>query len=858
MKKMILGLMMLALLSISVFGLGGSGTEIDPYQITTCADLQDLTSAQIGEYYELMNDIDCSAGHTTIPTFYSTLDGNDYAIIDLNNPLFDTLSVDSVVKNLELKDVYISLNKDKLGSLANEMNGNAIIDNIRVTGTLRNTQLYKTQQGGIIGSMSGGQATNLFFNGSLLFGSRSRYTGGIFGVVSGSSTIVENVESHGIIRSGGYVGGIVGYTRYSTIKNTESNMDIQYYSAYSQTVGGIVGYIRDGRVENSHFRGDVVGSYEVGGIVGRSYNSHVSDCSVIGSTIRATYSSVGGITGYQLRKGSMTNSFVSAQIIGSSKRGMVIGQFRDTFTFDNVFWNSDLQTTPNPCGSGVCDLTEILPKTELELKTESTFVDYDLVDTWYMKGGNFPELRTIPSFVLPYSLEVEITSPNNNTIDNSTPLIEFMVTDSDSLTADCDLYVNGELAMNNPTVDLDVSSSFDYTMNDGLQTFYIECSADSMTANSGVYSIFLDQTYPFIQSLSPLMFNSTVFEDYEMSIAGIVEDYNLSNITVTVWDYDDVEYYLNETTSFADPTYHDYNWLFDTTPTDNGEWSMQIYADDWLSNVNNLWIDFTVDNCVPEWNPEAWTSCDENTFLQTRTHYDINNCEIDWEKPSDEERGCGVSTFWEEYCLIDLEQVEDPTNISGACVGSEHGYIKWLGNINIVGYNLDENINIEEGFVALNKDNLHSSLNTPAEVSFSLVQKFWWELEDFFNDESPQLDLCEKFKLYWTEDYYGNSKDLLSELSDDKIDLMANTNDIGDDCKDNDKCESLTCTDNVLTFQANSFSGWLIDVDGLWDEYDLAPALYDTIMRFILSVSAFVTLALFVLISVWGYGKIKK
>jgi len=395
-------------------------------------------------------------------------------------------------------------------------------------------------------------------------------------------------------------------------------------------------------------------------------------------------------------------------------------------------------------------------------------------------------------------------------------------------------------------------------MNDGLQTFYIECSADGVVGNSGVYSIFLDQTFPFIQSLSPLIFNTTIFEDYEMSIAGIVEDYNLSNISITVFDFNDDLYYINEESSFDNPSYYSYDFLFDTLPTDNGEWSLHIYADDWLNNVNNLWIDFTVDNCVPDWIPQMWTSCNENTFLQTRNYVDNNMCGIVYEQPIEEERGCSVSTFISLYCEVDLEQVADPSNISEACVGSENGYIKWLGNINIVGYNLDENINIEQGYVALNKDYLHESINTPAEVSFSLIQKFWWEEEDFFNEGSPQLDLCEKFKLYWTEDYYGNSKDLLSELSDNKVELMANENDLDDDCKDNEKCESLTCEDNILTFQANSFSGWLIDIDGYWDEYDLAPALYDTLMKILLSFSAFITLAIFVVFGVWGYNKVRE
>ena len=94
----------------AAFSGAGSGTEADPYIVTTPAQLQEINN-DLDAYYQLGNDIDLTSFTTPIGSssspFKGTLDGNGYSMYNINTPLFyhDTASF----INLELYDISISV-----------------------------------------------------------------------------------------------------------------------------------------------------------------------------------------------------------------------------------------------------------------------------------------------------------------------------------------------------------------------------------------------------------------------------------------------------------------------------------------------------------------------------------------------------------------------------------------------------------------------------------------------------------------------------------------------------------------------------------------------------------------------------
>lgn len=98
--KFVLFVFAIIMMSMSSFAFSsGSGTQLDPYIVDTCADLQSLNSFTTS-YAKLGSDIDCSGYSYTQYNYNSHLDGNGKNIIGLNKPMFNQLQSGGEVKIL--------------------------------------------------------------------------------------------------------------------------------------------------------------------------------------------------------------------------------------------------------------------------------------------------------------------------------------------------------------------------------------------------------------------------------------------------------------------------------------------------------------------------------------------------------------------------------------------------------------------------------------------------------------------------------------------------------------------------------------------------------------------------------------
>lgn len=206
----------------------GAGTTGDPYQITTCVQLQEMNDGLFA-YYKLMNNVDCDAathvggalwndgaGFTHIGSinsrFAGDFNGNSKVINGIFiNPsmqgnysgLFAFLDSGSHVYNVGVENIEITTSSgiNGIGGLAGVSEG--IITNCYTTGIISTNG---THIGGLIGTVNGGSVTNSY--SMVTLNTTGNYVGGLEGYGGGSIT---NSYSTGTVNaSGQYVGGLVG------------------------------------------------------------------------------------------------------------------------------------------------------------------------------------------------------------------------------------------------------------------------------------------------------------------------------------------------------------------------------------------------------------------------------------------------------------------------------------------------------------------------------------------------------------------------------------------------------------------------------------------------------------------------
>ena len=239
---------------------GGSGTAADPYQITTGGQL-----LLIKDYYDknfvLAANIDLNNKNwLPIPDFTGTLDGAGYTIRNLQvsrtddgQRLFANISGNAVVKNLNIKGVYIKAGStDYIGALAGVINGKSIlIENINVILTENSLILGNDAVGGVVGA----------------YRNRGGYEAKF------TNCHVESVSTDYTIKGNSAVGGICGYAKNETsgytvrIENSTAKVSV-YGGDYT---GGILGQTytyNDFQIASCGFNGKISGGNHVGGIAG--------------------------------------------------------------------------------------------------------------------------------------------------------------------------------------------------------------------------------------------------------------------------------------------------------------------------------------------------------------------------------------------------------------------------------------------------------------------------------------------------------------------------------------------------------------------------------------------------------------
>jgi uncharacterized repeat protein (TIGR02543 family) len=269
----------------------GTGTENDPYQISTGEELDTVRNyLNSGLYYKLTADINLSSyGQRWLPIgdsinwFEGHMDGNGHKITDLtiNKP----------------DDTYIGL----FGYIGYDASvSNMILENVNVTG--------RQDVGGLAGRNLGGEISNSYVTGSV--SGKASNVGGLIGYNYYDGTVSNSFATANVTGSGSNIGGLIG-NNYGTISYS--------YAAGNVTATGI--------------------GTNIGGLIGN--NNGTNSYGYATGSVTGTGSKVGGLIGNN--NGTVSYGFYDSSTTGQSDTGKGVGQTTTAMkmqsTYENQSWN---------------------------------------------------------------------------------------------------------------------------------------------------------------------------------------------------------------------------------------------------------------------------------------------------------------------------------------------------------------------------------------------------------------------------------------------------------------------------------------------------------------------------------------
>ncbi len=384
---------------------GGSGTEADPWQITTAAHLDNVRN-YLGywnppKYFKLMNDIDLS-GYDPYELGYVSWQpiGNSSSsfrgVFDGDGHVITNLTIDP-----ETPWDYQGL----FGHVTSSMGIGGTIKNLGLeSGSITGTNKI----GALVGYLSDGNVINCYSNCSVTGESN---VGGLIGL-SSSSTITGNYAT-GTVFAWTEVGGLIGYAYgYDNITLNYATGNVYGWSS----VGGLIGLMENSStVQKNYAIGNVqtysssVGNEYFGGFVGRIWGPYgliaLEDNYASGNVTGVPGSSqyIGGFIG-QNYQGSLTNCYSTGTVSGNSDVGGFCGgeTVGGNYNVSSCYWDTQTSVQESSVsGTG---------KTTTQMKTASTFSGWNFSTVWSIVSGgrSYPYLTNIvqdppPGYVLAFS-----------------------------------------------------------------------------------------------------------------------------------------------------------------------------------------------------------------------------------------------------------------------------------------------------------------------------------------------------------------------------------------------------------------------------------------------------------------------
>lgn len=386
----------------TIDSLKGSGTESDPYILTSAQDMvqmRTLISNGVTTYFKLGYDIDMTPVQNWVPvntdpdfTGVIHFDGNNKTIRNFapsfsgNYPsLFGVLK--GSVKNLRVESASVTASaKNYCGIIAGISGDSAnptLFENVSVSGAV----FGNSYLGGLVGDVKGAVFKNC--SADVVISSSGTDVGGFAGIMTAGSLDVEScsskVEISGTPSGNWRYGGLFGYLKSGTIceiKGTstegkimgnsnstkassgmvayvavpttiiQSSTSVEFDAPNMRNMGGLCGVLASSlQVKNCHSQGSIKGERCLGGLVGVNESGSLTiENSYSAYILKGTFA-IGGLVGISMATYplSISNSVAWNPSITSSRTsssnyssGAVVGAAIGTNTFNDCLRNPDM------------------------------------------------------------------------------------------------------------------------------------------------------------------------------------------------------------------------------------------------------------------------------------------------------------------------------------------------------------------------------------------------------------------------------------------------------------------------------------------------------------------------------------
>ena len=233
---------------------------------------------------------------------------------------------------------------------------------------------------------------------------------GIFqvgGLAGYAKSAVDSSYSTANVKGDDNVGGLIG-SAYGNVSNSYAlgnvDGDVSNSSAGNDNLGGLVGYQYSGSVSKSMALGNITGTTKLGGLVGRFDGTSISQSYANGNVTGSYYGDpadevgnyyIGGLVGYA--KGSLNETYSNGIVKGMDKdpvyTGCMVGYVNGSLSVTKSYYDKSKCNLGIDGGENAVTLMGTPDKTTTEMQTQSTFEDWDFVDTWKILEKSYPFLQ---------------------------------------------------------------------------------------------------------------------------------------------------------------------------------------------------------------------------------------------------------------------------------------------------------------------------------------------------------------------------------------------------------------------------------------------------------------------------------
>jgi mucin-19 len=214
---------------------------------------------------------------------------------------------------------------------------------------------------------------------------------GLFGYTNNAT--IRNVGVEARISGANVVGGLVGYSADSSISNCYVNGYLYGYYTFANgkgdNIGGLVGYNGKGTINNCYTSGIAYGGRFVGGLTGYNIGEIKDSHTSTNVNARSPSGSAGGLVGNN--SGPISSCYARGGLLakqGAAKGGLIAVNIGSV---NNSFW--DVTTSGQPGSSGGTGLSDAL------MQQQSSFSGWDFTSVWQMQ--TYPALRNMPTGYTP-------------------------------------------------------------------------------------------------------------------------------------------------------------------------------------------------------------------------------------------------------------------------------------------------------------------------------------------------------------------------------------------------------------------------------------------------------------------------